>query len=310
MITKYTKGKAVKVLTKVALGGLVNRPPQNVELHLEDKHKEYLSTQFIGESDVWDSEYMHYKHGLPSIVTEWLQGFGIDKSFDSDFVIASVIDLVMKFRSEGEEKFFEKDGSVYKRALHRSAKETQHSDLFKIPLRGDEVRWGEPSKLLGYAEHEDLCLYISRNAQDTSVFENPISENEDMILHVPYVEANFEEVISEFEGMSCSYDGKEAKIGEAGVITMFKMDAKGAEAKQAAYMGMLSACAMIPKTKRHPRVEVIDSNFFVYITVKSKLAFAIEVEPSDFVEGQGVPEHFESKDSWVEDLTKAKKHWG
>ncbi|MBU2895677.1 hypothetical protein [Vibrio hepatarius] len=72
---------------------------------------------------------------------------------------------------------------------------------------------------------------------------------------------------------------------------MFKMDAKGVEAKQAAHMGMLSACAMIPTTKRHPRVGVIDSNFFVYITVKSKLAFAIEVEPSDFVEGKGVPEH-------------------
>lgn len=300
----------MKVLTKVALGGLVNRVPQNVKLHLEDKHKEYLDSQFIGEEDVWGSEYMHYKHGLPNIVTEWLKGFGVNKSFDSDFVITSVIDLVMKFRKEGEEKFFKMEGSVYKRALHRSAKETQHADLFKIPLRGDEVRWGEPSRLLGYTEHQDLCLYISRNAQDTSIFENQINEAELMVLHVPYAEATLEEVVGEFEGMSCSYDGKDAEVGEVGVITMFKMDAVGAEAKQVAYTGMVSAGAMLPETIRHPRVEVIDSNFFVYITVKSKLAFAIEVEPSDFVEGKGVPEHFESKDSWIEDLTKAKKHWG
>lgn len=295
----------MKVLTKVALGGLINRLPDNAQLFPQQKQTDYLATQFIGEEIVWDSEYMHYKHGDPIEVSQWLQSFGIEKEFDSEFVIASVIELLMKFRSEGKEKFFEINDQVFKRAFHEQAEETQYNDLFKLPLRGEEVMStfgsGDPIPL-GYAQHADLAFYISRNEQDFSRFDGEIEVLERMHLHVPYAEAELDEHLEAFVGMPCNFDGKLGTVEEAGVITIFKMDAVGAEAKQAAYMGMLSACAMAPVERRHPRVEVIDGNFFVYITVKGRLAFAVEIEPTDFVEGCGVVEQFESSAAWVEDL--------
>ncbi|MCY9861164.1 hypothetical protein OTK49_01295 [Vibrio coralliirubri] len=295
----------MKVLTKVALGGLINRLPENVQLFPKEAQTEYLATQFIGEGVVWDSEYMHYKHGDPVEVSEWLKTFGIDKSFSPEFVIASVIELLMKFRHEGSEKFFELDGNVYKRAFHKYAEETQYPDLFKLPLRGEEIMSNfssMPSFRMGYAQHADLAFYISRNPQDFSRFDDELEGRELMHLHVPYAEAELDEKLEAFIGMPCRFDGKDGVVQDAGVITLFKMDAKGAEAKQAAFMSMVSACAMAPVERRHPRVEVIDDNFYVYITVKGSLAFAVEIESTDFIEGQGVAEDVQSSAAWVEDL--------
>jgi len=229
-----------------------------------------------------------------------LSQFGVSKKLDpsSEFVIASILDLVLKFRDEGKPKFFDHGGEVIRRSYHPSANETSYDDLFEIPVRGNPVSM--PSgKLIGYAPHASLRVFISRSPQDLTRFDKAIEGTHRMELHLPYAEAVFEESIESLAGVPAIFDGKDGDVGETGVFTKFKIDAQGAEAKQAAFMSIATASLGMPRQVRVPRVEVIKSNYFVYITVSEKLAIGLEVEPSDFVAGDGIVERFASRPSFI-----------
>ncbi|MDK9790640.1 hypothetical protein [Vibrio sp. D431a] len=285
----------MRVLTKVALGALINRSPKGINMFLEEKHMQYLSGEVIGSPQVWDSEFLHYNHGAPCEIELWLKQFGIEKGFDpaAKYVVASVLDLVVKFMKDAKEKFFERDGGIFKRSLHENAFETNIDGLYQILLKG------KPSEIIqGYHdEHKNLKMYVSKDEIDLNTFESPIESSYVMDLHLPDASAEVEEEISIFKGMKVDYHGDMTSVGSAGVITKFKIDSKGAEAKQAAYM-TLYACGAVaePIPKRTRRIEVIDGNYFVYITFNDQLAFAVEIEPTDFIEGEGEVQFYESKE--------------
>lgn len=290
----------MKVLTKVALGALINRLPEGVHLRLEDKHNQYLASEFIGEPTVWDSEFTHYKHGRVEEVEAWLKSFGFNKSFDqsSQFVIASVLELIVKFQKEAKQKFFKHNDVVYKRSFHDTARETNVDGLYEVSLRGEKIDFITHTDL--YRENEDLKFYVSRELVPFDVFKNDIYVTHLMDLHLPDVDAELEEDVPVFKGMGVNYFGSDQTVGSAGVITKFTLDSKGAEAKQAAYMTTFSSCCGIPRAEtRHRRIEVIDAAFVVYITYKGELAFAVEVEPSDFVQGDGEVEEFSSREPYT-----------
>ncbi len=295
----------MKVLTKTALGALVERTPDDVNLHMEKSHVDFLNAQFKGCDAVWDSEYMHYKFGDPGVVSSWLKEFGFDKEFglETEFVMAAVIELLMKFKEPAAERIFSKNGETFKRALHEGAYETTDSDIFTIPLFGEIKEFkSEFSGGLGSftTEHEDLKIYISNHLQPFDKFNGELSRTFTMDLHVPFAEAELEESLDEFKGMKATVLGEDCEVSEAGVITKFKIDCKGAEARQAAFIGMMvSACMSIPTEKRHKRVEVIDGNYYVYITIRDNLAFAVEIETEDFVEGKGRVDDVVSAASYV-----------
>lgn len=296
----------MKVLTKTALGGLINRVPEGIELHLEDKHLQYLDSQYIGDGDIWDAEFTHYKQGEPDVVTEWLSSFGIKKSFepDSEYVIASVLDLIMTFQSEAEEKFFAIDEKTYKRSKHSNAFETKTEGLYCIPLEGEKHSLGN---LNLHMPSENLRLYVSSTEQQPCLFDSAIQITHKMDLHVPDVESEFEEDIDAFNGMKVTCHGETKDVGSSGVITKFAMNNKGAEAKQAAYMSMVtSGCLGINLAPiRHRRIEVIDSNFYVYVTYKDKLAFGVMLDKEDFVQGCGEIEEVVSREPFYEHRNQA-----
>ncbi len=303
----------MKVLTKVALGGLLNRLPEETALLLGEEHTQYLESEFLGSGVVWDSGLLKYKDGDAETVSNWLRENDVNKVFPetTDYVLASLLNASVSFSRPADEKFFELSGEIYRRSFHRAAYETGHGDLFQIsvrqpegielavqdegeascPLRTVKASWGRDS---------DVKLYVSRRNLMGEVDFNSIARGAVMELHVPYCKSCEEETVNELSGLTLVKDGVPREVSETEIITDFCMDNKGAKVKQAALMSFATGSLGMPREVRHPRIEVIGEGFFVYMTYLGALFFAAQIDESDFVVGDGEPEYFESRDAFVE----------
>lgn len=286
----------MEVLTKTALGAVLNRLPEDVEVFLTKKQTDYLSSQYLGSDLCWDSEFMNYKDGCPVTVAEWLKGFDIDKSFDPSvsYVLAALLHMKVTFLKDAEEKFFSKNGDVYKRAYHDNAYETDVDGLYELRVNQE----GEGS-IFGAS---DLRVFVSREIIDFEVLDRRINSTHVMDLHVPYVDSEVRQTIPEMTDFTLIKSGSKYTVSDTELISMLEMDNKGARVRQAALLSAISGSAGVPKYRRHPRVEVFDGPYVIYFTYKDNLMFSASLTEGDFVKGDGIPELVESRKAFTEKL--------
>jgi len=238
---------------------------------------------------------MEYKHGHPVEVSNWIKkrGFNVDFDENTDYAMASYLEILTKWLHEPTEDFFRKNSLTFKRAVHSKAFETDaHINLFELALAGEKVKIddGLPSDLDYFKKHDQLRLFISTEPMDKEVFNRKIRSTRKMELHLPYAEASHEEEIDELIGMRAVVDGREATADKVCLNTKFTSDNKGAEAKQMASMGLVFAsCCIKPKKIWLHRIEVLDTEYDCYIKLDDELVFGVNVEETDFTEGSGTP---------------------
>lgn len=284
------------VLTKTALGAVLNRLPNDVELFLQKKQTDYLAEQYLGSGVCWDSEFMNYKDGSPVVVSEWLKGFEIEKSFDPSvsYVLAALLHMKVTFIKDAEERYFGKDGVIYKRAYHDNAYETEVDGLFELRVhQGGEC---------GVSGARDLRVYVSKESVELGALDNNITSTHRMDLHIPYIDAEVRQTIPEMSGFTLMKSDRKYTVSDTELISMLEMDNKGARVRQAALLSAISASAGMPRYRRHPRVEVFDSSYVIYFQYKNNLMFAARVNQGDFVQGNGKPDLVESRKAYTEKL--------
>ncbi|ELP6119233.1 hypothetical protein QTV43_000373 [Vibrio vulnificus] len=292
------------VNTFLPLGDLLYNPPADVEFLFSESDQSKLAKINTGSPDLFGNELIERIHGSPSVVTEWVEskGFKSTLSDDADFGMAALLSILVKFKTPAEECIFAIGQKRYKRAFHSKALETSVSKLFEVPLLGEIAKLDCPfrnKKIEVANEHENLRIYFSKNPIDELEFSEPITRSHEMDLHIPFVEACHQQSFEEIKGLKAKVCGMDMKVDSCDVETRLSLNATGAEVKQMAILGMqLSAC-MAPVKVRQRRIEVIDGEYYCYITFNDNLMFSAKITKDDFVEGEGRIKHFASREPYI-----------
>ncbi|CAH7361325.1 conserved hypothetical protein [Vibrio chagasii] len=284
----------MEIITNTALGGLINITPDFVTLLPNKEQKAYLEQIYTGEADVWASDLLDYKHGTGKQVSDWMRDRGFSPTFNekSPFAMAAFLEVVTKWLHKPEESLFKLDGEIYQRAIHTKAMEiVGDPSLVELELSGGKPTLINMSgEVLEYfKKHETLRLFVSTELKELSTFNTAITQGREMELHLPYAESSMENEIEELCGMNAILFGEEAEVDNVHVTTKFRIDNLGAKAEQMASMAMCYSGCLMPQTRvwEH-RIDVIDRDYYCYITLNDKLAFAVKIETDDFISGTGL----------------------
>jgi hypothetical protein len=215
-----------------------------------------------------------------SEINQWLSDNGFDISLDEftdldDFGTASIMDVTVKWQTEGEEK-----------PLFRSHHEGDASGTVYIPgafIDTDVIvttvkNHPHPVARINCVNGDKFYITLVDRPRDRFDLIQHLTEimnpeqrlsAEFRAVHYPMVDLNQEVDIDFFKGMAFSGVGRESersgsyKIKQAKQQTIFKLNHVGARAKSAAAFAFaFECCVMVPE--KEPLV--IDGPFFAWIT--------------------------------------------